>query len=102
MIASRAFPACVACVLSSTHPGKRADQAQHSITDAHQHEVDNLLPLNPSYCPGKLLCIGHDSQLAMQMLTVCCSKKSFCVCIAQQGTARSLWYSDNTLQDRVY
>jgi len=70
MIASRAFPACVACVLCSTHRGERADQAQHSITDAHQLVLDILLPFNPSYCPGKVICIEHDSQLAMQTVMV--------------------------------
>ena len=70
MTASRAFPTSVACIPCSTNPRKHTDQAQHSITDAHQLVLDILLPFDPSYCPGKVICIEHDSQLAMQTVMV--------------------------------
>ena len=63
----------VASVICSTHPKKHADQARHSITDAHQHVSGNLI--NSSYCPGKVICIEHDSQLAVQIMMVWCSGK---------------------------
>ena len=56
--------------------------------------------LNPSYCPGRLLC-GHDNQLAKQTLMVWCARKSLYVCIAQQGTARSLLHSDASSRPSV-